>query len=109
MKKQASEGISFFQHYLSVWVALCTVVGMLLGHLLPGIAPFLNRFEYYRVSIPMAILIWIMIYPMMMKVDFKAFRTSEKSKGTLCNMDYQLAGQAVYDVRNCVAVFLCDF
>jgi ACR3 family arsenite transporter len=82
-KDRAAEGISFFQKYLSVWVALCMVVGVLLGRWLPGIGTFLNRFEYYRVSIPMAILIWIMIYPMMMKVDFKkrAERVGKNPKG----------------------------
>lgn len=79
MKKQNSEGISFFQRYLSVWVALCMAAGVLLGHLFPGIAAFLNQFEYYRVSIPMAILIWVMIYPMMMKVDFKSIRNVGKN------------------------------
>jgi ACR3 family arsenite transporter len=77
--KKAAEGISFFQKYLSVWVALCMVVGVLLGHWLPGIGTFLNQFEYYRVSIPMAILIWIMIYPMMMKVDFKSVKDVGKN------------------------------
>jgi ACR3 family arsenite transporter len=55
------------------------VVGVLLGHWLPGIGTFLNQFEYYRVSIPMAILIWIMIYPMMMKVDFKSVQNVGKN------------------------------
>jgi len=74
MDKKSAEGISFFQKYLSVWVILCMAVGVLLGHWLPGIGTFLNRFEYYKVSIPMAILIWIMIYPMMMKVDFNSIK-----------------------------------
>ena len=68
------EGISFFQKYLSIWVFLCMIAGVLLGKLLPEIPEFLNRFEYARVSIPMAVLIWIMIYPMMMKVDFNSIR-----------------------------------
>jgi ACR3 family arsenite transporter len=79
MSKKQNEGISFFQKYLSVWVALCMVVGVLLGYWLPGIGTFLNRFEYYRVSIPMAILIWIMIYPMMIKVDFKSVQNVGKN------------------------------
>ncbi len=55
------------------------VAGVVIGRLLPGIALFLNRFEYYRVSIPMAVLIWIMIYPMMMKVDFNSIRSVGKN------------------------------
>jgi ACR3 family arsenite transporter len=79
MSESKNEGISFFQKYLSVWVVLCMVTGVLLGHLFPGIGSFLNQFEYYRVSIPMAVLIWVMIYPMMMKVDFKSVRNVGKN------------------------------
>ena len=66
--------ISVFQKYLTVWVVLCMAVGVLIGKYLPGVPDFLNRFEYAKVSIPMAILIWLMIYPMMMKVDFQSIR-----------------------------------
>lgn len=74
MKRESKSGISFFQRYLTVWVLVCMVLGILIGKYLPGIPAFLNRFEYARVSIPMAILIWVMIYPMMMKVDFQSIR-----------------------------------
>lgn len=67
-------GISIFQKYLTVWVILCMAAGILIGKFLPQIPDFLNRFEYAKVSIPMAILIWLMIYPMMMKVDFKSIK-----------------------------------
>ncbi len=70
MKKQKLEGISFFEHYLSVWVVLCMVAGVLIGRFLPQVPNFLGKFEFANVSIPIAILIWLMIYPMMMKVDF---------------------------------------
>ncbi|MGM9586309.1 MAG: ACR3 family arsenite efflux transporter [Candidatus Limivicinus sp.] len=66
--------MSVFQKYLTLWVLLCMAVGILIGQFLPQIPTFLNRFEYARVSIPMAILIWLMIYPMMMKVDFRSIR-----------------------------------
>ena len=79
MKKGNDSGISFFQRYLSVWVMLCMVLGVLIGKFLPGIPAFLNRFEYARISIPMAILIWLMIYPMMMKVDFQSIRNVGKN------------------------------
>ena len=62
--------ISFFEKYLSIWVMLCMATGVLIGQFLPQIPNFLSRFEYANVSIPIAILIWLMIYPMMMKVDF---------------------------------------
>ncbi len=73
MKNQKSE-IGFFQKYLTLWVAICMAVGVLIGKLLPGIPEFLNQFEYAKVSIPVAILIWVMIYPMMMKVDFQSIK-----------------------------------
>lgn len=71
--------ISVFQRYLTVWVILCMVAGILIGKFLPQIPDFLNRFEYAKVSIPMAILIWLMIYPMMMKVDFKSIKNVGKN------------------------------
>ncbi len=55
------------------------VAGILIGKFLPQIPDFLNRFEYAEVSIPMAILIWLMIYPMMMKVDFKSIKNVGKN------------------------------
>lgn len=79
MSEERNKGISFFQRFLSLWVVLCMAVGVLLGHLFPGISTFLNQFEYYRVSIPMAVLIWLMIYPMMMKVDFKSVQNIGKN------------------------------
>lgn len=71
MSKEKS-AINVFQKYLTVWVILCMVIGILIGEYLPGIPAFLNQFEYAKVSVPMAILIWLMIYPMMMKVDIQS-------------------------------------
>lgn len=79
MRKENIQGIGFFQKYLSVWVLLCMAVGVLIGKFLPGIPAFLNQFEYAKVSIPVAILIWIMIYPMMMKVDFQSIKNVRKN------------------------------
>jgi ACR3 family arsenite transporter len=64
------QGISFFDRYLSVWVALCIIAGIALGKLLPVVPETLGKWEYANVSIPIAILIWIMIFPMMLKIDF---------------------------------------
>ena len=63
-------GISFFEKYLTVWVLLCMGIGILVAVFLPAVPEVLSRFEYAGVSIPIAVLIWLMIYPMMMKVDF---------------------------------------
>ena len=81
MAKQQKEpsGIGFFEKYLTLWVILCMVAGILIGKYLPGIPEFLNRFEYAKVSIPIAILIWLMIYPMMMKVDFASIKNVGKN------------------------------
>jgi len=72
--KKSSAGIGFFERYLSVWVLLCMAAGVLIGVYLPQIPHFLSRFEYANVSIPVAILIWLMIYPMMLKVDFHSIK-----------------------------------
>ena len=79
MKKATDPGINFFQRYLTVWVFLCMVVGVLLGHFLPTLPALLARLEFARISIPMAILIWVMIYPMMLKVDFQSVRNVGKN------------------------------
>ena len=74
--------MKFFQKYLSVWVILCMIIGVSIGHFFPMIPNILNKFEYAGISIPMAVLIWIMIYPMMIKVDFKSVKyTSKNPKG----------------------------
>ena len=79
MSKQKLEGISFFERYLTIWVALCMVIGVLIGKFIPAIPVFLGKFEYANVSIPIAVLIWLMIYPMMMKVDFHSVKNVGKN------------------------------
>lgn len=74
MKVEKTQGISFFEKYLTLWVVLCMVSGIMIGKFLPSIPEFLGKFEYANVSVPIAILIWLMIYPMMMKVDFKSIK-----------------------------------
>ena len=71
--------MKFFQKYLSVWVILCMIIGVSIGHFFPMIPNILNKFEYAGISIPMAVLIWIMIYPMMIKVDFKSVKYISKN------------------------------
>ncbi len=79
MSKEQNSGIGFFEKYLTLWVIVCMFAGVLIGKFLPGIPVFLGRFEYANVSIPMAILIWLMIYPMMLKVDFQSIRNVGKN------------------------------
>jgi ACR3 family arsenite transporter len=83
-KEKLSSGIGFFEKYLTLWVIICMIIGVLIGVYLPGIPEFLSKFEYANVSIPTAILIWLMIYPMMLKVDFKSIkRVGENPKGLI--------------------------
>lgn len=73
------EGISFFEKYLTVWVMLCMFAGVAIGAFLPEVPQLLSQFEYAHVSIPIAVLIWLMIYPMMMKVDFESIKNVGKN------------------------------
>ena len=79
MAKKKSEGINFFQKYLTIWVFICMVVGVIIGKLLPAIPNALGNLEISGISIPIAILIWIMIYPMMLKVDFQSIKQVGKN------------------------------
>ena len=72
--KNENGGISFFQRYLSLWVLLCMIVGVLIGRFLPSVPDTLGVLQIAGISIPIAILIWVMIYPMMMKVDFQSMK-----------------------------------
>lgn len=78
-KGKQNQGIGFFERYLTVWVLLCMAAGILIGKFLPVIPSFLGRFEYAQVSVPIAILIWLMIFPMMLKVDFKSIKNVGKN------------------------------
>lgn len=79
MTAEESIGIGFFERYLTLWVILCMAAGVLIGQFLPVIPAYLGRFEYANVSIPIAILIWLMIYPMMLKVDFQSIKNVGKN------------------------------
>jgi len=64
--------MSVFERYLTVWVALCIVAGIALGQLLPGVFQAIGRMEVAQVNLPVGVLIWVMIIPMLVKVDFSA-------------------------------------
>ncbi len=72
--KKSTASIGFFQKYLTLWVIACMALGTMIGYFIPEIPAFLNQFEYANVSIPIALLIWVMIYPMMLKVDFQSIK-----------------------------------
>ncbi len=68
----ATQGMSMFERYLTVWVFLCIVVGIGLGQLWPGAFQAIGRMEVAQVNLPVGVLIWVMVIPMLMKVDFAA-------------------------------------
>ena len=73
----APKRLNYFERYLSLWVGLCMVVGVLAGKAVPGMTDQLRRMEFgagSQINIPIAVLIWLMIIPMMMKVDFASIR-----------------------------------
>lgn len=74
--------LDFFERYLSLWVALCIVIGIGFGKLFPGVVDALSKLEISHVNLPIAVLIWLMIYPMMLKIDFSAIlKVGERPKG----------------------------
>jgi len=72
--KPKNAPMSVFERYLTVWVALCIVIGIALGQFLPGVFQTIGRMEVAHVNLPVGVLIWVMIIPMLLKVDFSALR-----------------------------------
>lgn len=81
---EKSSGIGFFEKYLTIWVALCIIAGIAVGKWFPAVPQTLGQWEYVNVSIPIAVLIWMMVYPMMLKVDFRSVKNvGKRPKGIL--------------------------
>jgi len=82
--------LNYFERYLSLWVGLCMLVGVLIGKALPGMIDQLRTMEFgagSQISIPIAVLIWLMIVPMMMKVDFASIRNvGRRPRGLLVTL-----------------------
>jgi len=82
--------LNFFERYLSLWVLICMVVGVALGKLLPGAVSGLSKLEFgqgSQVNVPIAVLIWLMIFPMMLKIDFGSLGgIAKKPKGLLITL-----------------------
>ena len=82
-----SAKLPIFERYLSVWVILCIIGGIILGKVFPQIVAVLSQMEVARVNIPIAILIWLMIYPMMVQIDFSSIvRVGKKPKGLIVTL-----------------------
>lgn len=76
--------LSIFDRYLSVWVIICITIGTLIGNYIPKTADVLEKATYAQVSLPIAVLIWLMIYPMMLKIDFASIlEAGKKPKGVV--------------------------
>ncbi|MGI6544348.1 MAG: ACR3 family arsenite efflux transporter [Limnochordia bacterium] len=85
--EQHAKGLGLFERYLTIWVALCIIIGVSLGQLWPAFPETLSRFTYSQVSIPVAVLIWIMIYPMMVQIDFGSIvRAGRQPKGLIVTL-----------------------
>ena len=79
--------MGIFERYLSVWVGLCILLGVVLGNAVPDVFTALAAFEFARVNLVGAALIWIMIYPMMVQVDFGSIRDiRNKPKGLIITL-----------------------
>lgn len=73
-----AKDLGFFEKYLTLWVGICIVVGVIIGRIWPAFPNTLSRWEYAQVSIPVAVLIWFMIYPMMVQIDFGSILNAGK-------------------------------
>jgi ACR3 family arsenite transporter len=79
--------IGTFEKYLTLWVALCIAAGIAIGHLFGEGIAVLSRWEVYGVNLPVAVLIWLMIYPMMLQVDFSSLRNvGKRPKGLMLTL-----------------------
>src|SRR5690554_3695603 len=86
MDKQ-KRSIGFFEKYLSLWVALCIVAGIVIGHIAGGNVQLLSTFEIAGVNIPVAVLVWMMIYPMMLQIDFSSIKNvGKRPKGLILTL-----------------------
>jgi len=89
-EKTTAKRLNLFERYLSAWVAACMLIGVLLGRSQPGLTDSLRRMEFgsgSQINIPIAVLIWLMIIPMMMKVDFASIRqVGQRPRGLLITL-----------------------
>ena len=84
---KAGAGLSFFEKYLTLWVFICILLGIFLGKLFPAIAQQLDALSIYNVSIPIAICLFFMMYPIMVKIDFsQAVKAAKAPKPVLLTL-----------------------
>jgi ACR3 family arsenite transporter len=78
-----NDGISFFERYLTIWVLLCMVIGTLIGFFQPASVDALKLAEVYKISIPIAVLLWVMIFPMLLQINFNAVYNAITNPGPI--------------------------
>ena len=79
--------MSLFERYLSAWVFLCIVVGIALGQWLPGPFQVIGRMQVAQVNLPVGLLIWVMIIPMLLRVDFASLSQVKRHwRGNWCQL-----------------------
>lgn len=87
---ETSKKMNVFERYLTVWVGICMVAGVLLGRAMPELTGVLSKMEFVggsQVNVPIAVLIWLMIFPMMLKIDFASIlRVGKRPKGLLITL-----------------------
>ena len=97
--RPAPKRLPFFERYLTIWVLVCMIVGVAFGKLLPGLTASLSKLEFgqgSQVNVPIGVLLWLMIYPMMLKVDFSAIGgIAPEAQGPAGDAVCQLAGETV--------------
>ena len=90
MDASGKKRLNVFERYLTVWVALCMAAGVALGKLLPGFTDAVRRLELgtgSQINVAIAVLIWLMVYPMMLKIDFgSVVAVRERPKGILVTL-----------------------
>jgi ACR3 family arsenite transporter len=88
--KESPKRLNFFERYLSLWVLICMIIGIALGKFMPGMTTTLSNMEFgtgSQVNIPIAVLIWLMIFPMMLKIDFGSLGgIAKKPKGLMITL-----------------------
>ena len=95
--------LSFFEKYLTLWVMLCIGAGIGMGETMPELAFKLNSLSIYRVSMPIAICLFFMMYPIMVKIDFaEVLKVAKNSQTGRAYTFYQLGNQTVYYVFHCL-------
>jgi ACR3 family arsenite transporter len=95
-KQAAGAKLGTFERWLTLWVALCIVAGITLGHFLPGVFQSIGALEVARVNLPVAVLIWLMIVPMLLKIDFAALHRVQ--------LDSYVAGLILLAAAPCTAM-----